>query len=177
MLLPAAAAAQFDPNPSVDQYVESVPSAGGGTPPSSSGGRPQRVAVPGSIRRDIRERGGSDARQLNRIVSSPELGAPDSAPATTGGATGGGDGAGGTDSQGQGSGRGDGRTGSGTGKGTTQPTGGEPSRPSAISAAVGAGSHGDGTAYGWLIAGIVAVSAAVAAVALSRRRRTYPTFR
>ena len=66
-------------NPSVDQYVESVPTAGGSPAP---GGRPAQL--PAAVRDRIRSEGGADAATLQAVASSPALGAPASASGTGG---------------------------------------------------------------------------------------------
>src|SRR5215208_4103253 len=78
MLLSSTAAvnlAEASTNPSIDQYVESVPSAGGDRSPQ---GQPHSNAgsLPPNVRERIRSQGGSDAAQLETIASSPALGAP-----------------------------------------------------------------------------------------------------
>ena len=158
MLLSSASAAErpgaASANPSIDQYVERVPSSGGdrdprARPDSGDGG------VSPEVRRRIREDGGADAAQLEEIVSSSALGAPDSTARS---------GRGGDSTPGPGSGRGGSKPGSGGGSGSDE------SRPSALEAVVTAGAHDTGNSFTWLVAGIVALSAAMAAAALARRR-------
>jgi hypothetical protein len=66
-ILPPAA---FGEDPAVDQYVESVPGAGG-----------DRPALPPDVRQELHSQGGADAAALADLVTSPRLGAPgDTAP-------------------------------------------------------------------------------------------------
>lgn len=154
MLLSSASAAEqagAATNPSIDQYVERVPSSGGDRDPRGrdrSGGG----GVSPEVRRRIQADGGVDAPQLEEIVSSPALGAPD------------GTARGGRDEES--------RRGSGGSKadGSRSGSASEGSRPTALEAVVTAGGHDTGSSFGWLIAGIVALSAAMAAAALARRR-------
>jgi hypothetical protein len=71
MTLPAAAGA----NPSVDQYVESVPTGDGGTS-GGGGAKPEGGTLPQRVRDRLQEEGGSDAAQLEAVATSPALGAP-----------------------------------------------------------------------------------------------------
>jgi hypothetical protein len=57
-------------SPAVDQYVESVPTAGGEPRERSGGGLPPAVA------RQLQREGGVDAQALEAVASSPALGAP-----------------------------------------------------------------------------------------------------
>ena len=74
MLPPGASAAPVK-DPAVDQYVESVPGAGGdrapNTEPRSGGER-----LPADVRSEIKSAGGRDAEALAAVASSPALGAP-----------------------------------------------------------------------------------------------------
>lgn len=92
MPVPAAASAQSAgeaPNPSVNQYLESVPRARGGKPAT---GKTDRKAneVPTEVRRKLAEEGGADAAALDAITRSGRLGAsprasvPDGEPARPG---------------------------------------------------------------------------------------------
>src|SRR4051794_13293935 len=66
MLLSSTAAvnlAEASSNPSVDQYVESVPTAGGDKPPPAQP-HGNVGTVPPKVRDRIRAQGGSDAQQL-----------------------------------------------------------------------------------------------------------------
>jgi hypothetical protein len=72
LLQPAAGMA----NPSVDQYVESVPTADGHLPAAGGGSGGRSADVPAAIRGRIRAEGGSDAATLEAVASSPTLGAP-----------------------------------------------------------------------------------------------------
>jgi hypothetical protein len=71
-------------SPSVDQYVESVPTGSGPatTTPGSRGGA--REPLPAGARRALAAAGGADRAALTAISSSPSLGAPK---ATRSGAT------------------------------------------------------------------------------------------
>jgi hypothetical protein len=85
MILPPVAGAA---NPSVDQYVESVPSASGPGPgDGGDDGGPTHghaTTLPPATRKAIRAEGGSDAGALEAIASSPALGAPDTGGARSG---------------------------------------------------------------------------------------------
>ena len=71
MTLPPAAGA----NPSVDQYVESVPTGDGGVDVGKPG-TPADRPLPARVRERVQEKGGADAAQLEAIATSPALGAP-----------------------------------------------------------------------------------------------------
>src|SRR3954467_15135073 len=84
MILPPAATAATgaDPsNPSLDQYVESVPSSHGGGPPPT--GTTTRGHLSTSIRHQIATRGGADASQLEAVATSSAYGAPATAAGST----------------------------------------------------------------------------------------------
>ncbi|HMJ97271.1 MAG TPA: hypothetical protein VK486_15560 [Thermoleophilaceae bacterium] len=132
ILPPAAAVAQVR-DPAVDQYVESVPGAGGGNgaPEGGAGG-----GLPSGVKRQIAKEGGADAEALAAVASSPALGAPKQADRP--------------------SARADSRTGPKS----------DPSALHAIASAAG----GDGNSGGWLLAGIAALTAALAGAALVRKR-------
>jgi hypothetical protein len=74
-ILPPAGMAAPSRDPAVNQYVESVPGAGGdrapGTEPRSGGD-----SLPPAVRSDIARSGGEDAEALEAVASSPALGAP-----------------------------------------------------------------------------------------------------
>lgn len=147
MALPAVASASSDgTNPSLDQYLESVPTTSGDrSRPDNSGGS-AGGGLPASTQRRIEQQGGPDAAALEAVADSPALGAP--APARTG--------------------RG-GRHGAaaGTKSGTAAPTGSSPSALDASTAAV----TGEGGDTGpWLVAGVLLVTAVAAGAALIRRR-------
>jgi hypothetical protein len=76
-VVPSAALADDSP-PSVDQYVENVPTAAGAQASGWSQGNAKKLPV--SIRRRITEQAGSDARVLNKIATSPTYGAPGQTP-------------------------------------------------------------------------------------------------
>jgi hypothetical protein len=74
-ILPPAGMAAPSRDPAVDQYVESVPGAGGDRAPNSeprSGGE----RLPSDVRSEIERSGGEDAEDLRAVASSPALGAP-----------------------------------------------------------------------------------------------------
>jgi hypothetical protein len=154
MILPpaATAASGADPsNPSVNQYVESVPSSHGGQPPSGGGSSPSSH-LPASVRHRIAAQGGADAKQLESVATSPALGAP-SAPNADGGGKG--------KSNRSGTG--------GTGSGGAASAADERS-PSAISAVATAATGGNGDSVVILVAGLALITALAAAIALARRR-------
>ena len=67
--------------PSIDQYVESVPTGAGRSAPA----QPQAKGtepLPKQVSQRLEAEGGSDARQLETIATSPALGAPAPRPAT-----------------------------------------------------------------------------------------------
>lgn len=72
LIVPAPATAQ---SPSLDQYVESVPTARG-PKPSSHGSGPGGSELPPQVRRRIEQQGGSDADELAAIAGEPGRGAP-----------------------------------------------------------------------------------------------------
>jgi hypothetical protein len=149
--LPASASASSDgTNPSLDQYVESVPTATGDRSDPSYGGnrRGSAGALPAATRRRIGQQGGADAPALEAVAGSPALGAP---PTRGSG----------------GNGREAGRA-SGEGRSATPPAA---AAPSAIDAAATAATGDGAGATPWLLAGVVLVSLAAAAAALARRRR------
>jgi hypothetical protein len=110
------------------------------------------------VRRQINARGGSDAKQLETVASSPALGAPTSSPAGTSG------------------GQRDSRNGSGSGRGGSRgdsaPAPAEHG-PSAFSAIATAATHGGGSSIGALVVGLLLISAVAVGLALVRRRRSY----
>ena len=88
MILPpaATAASGADPsNPSLNQYVESVPSSHGDRTPPSGGAKSPDGQLPASVQRQIETQGGRDAKQLESIATSPALGAPASSTDGAGG--------------------------------------------------------------------------------------------
>lgn len=164
MILPPAATAApgdgTDPsNPSLDQYVESVPSSHGDHRPPRGGGGAKPGHLSTSVRRRIHAQGGSDSRQLAAVATSPALGAPGSYPSR--------------------SGSGGGKAGSARG-GASSPGGGssdggaaavaEERAPSSLSAVTAAAAHGDGSSIGALVIGLVLISALAGGLALARRR-------
>jgi hypothetical protein len=153
MILPpaATAASGADPsNPSVNQYVESVPSSHGGQPPSGGGSSPSSH-LPASVRHRIAAQGGTDAKQLESVATSPALGAPPAPNAASGGKGKGGTGSGGTGSGGA-------------------PSAADERSPSAISAVATAATGGNGNSVVILVAGLALITALAAAIALARRR-------
>jgi hypothetical protein len=74
-ILPPAGTAAPSRDPAVNQYVESVPGAGGDRAPNNeprSGGEP----LPSDVRSEIKRSGGEDTDALEAVASSPALGAP-----------------------------------------------------------------------------------------------------
>ena len=135
-ILPPAGMAAPSRDPAVDQYVESVPGAGGDRAPNSeprSGGE----RLPSDVRSEIERSGGEDAEALEAVASSPALGAP--------------------------RGDRDGNGGGGSRAASKAP-------PSTIDAVTSAAASGDSDAGGWLLAGLALLTAALAGVALARRR-------
>ena len=78
LIAPAPASAQGDlpPGSGVDQYVESLPGAGGGKVPGTAprGGAGNRQELSARTRSQLRDT--SEDRLLRRVASDPELGAP-----------------------------------------------------------------------------------------------------
>jgi hypothetical protein len=157
MILPPAATAGSgtDPsNPSLDQYVESVPTSHGDHPQPPAGGTSPSGHLPPSVRHRLAAQGGADAKQLDAIATSPSLGAPSSQSAPARGSAG-------RPSNG------------GTGTGGAASAADERS-PSAISAVARAATGGDGSSVVVLVGGLALITALMAAVALGRRRSTSP---
>src|SRR4051794_22238949 len=164
MLLPpaATAASGADPsNPSLDQYVESVPTSHG-DPPGGGGSTRGHIStshLPASVRHQIAAHGGRDATQLEAIATSPVFGAPADAVASTTGRP--------AATPGTGTG-----TGSGAGRHSTAqplPASGD-SRPSGVDAFTTAATHGGGSSTGVLAIGLVVIALMAGGIALSRRR-------
>lgn len=63
-----------DYNPAADQYVERVPTTSGESADSPSQSSPDRLES--SVREELSESGGADARQLEELATSPAYGAP-----------------------------------------------------------------------------------------------------
>jgi hypothetical protein len=155
MLLPpaATAASGADPsNPSLDQYVESVPSSHGGQPPpgGSSHGR-----LSDSVRHKIARQGGADAKQLQAVATSPAFGAPTSSATAS-------------SSRSSGSSSGGSAGGAGSTAGPSLKT--EENQPSGLHAIATAATHGEGSSTGLLIGGLLLITALVGGTALARRR-------
>jgi hypothetical protein len=78
LALPTAALAQapgeISPDPSVNQYVESVPTSKGSRP--STGGGAKGAKLPPAVQRRIEEQAGADAADLSAIATDPDAGAP-----------------------------------------------------------------------------------------------------
>ena len=146
-------------NPSLDQYVESVPSSHGDHPGPPSGGSSHGGQLSASVRHRINAHGGSDAKQLEAVATSPALGAPTSSSAGSGGGGG----------AGSGSGGGGGSAGGGQ-SGADTPSVADEGGPSSLSAITSAASHGDGSSIGPLVAGLLLISAVAVGLALLRRR-------
>ena len=164
LVLPSAAMAApgngTDPsNPSLDQYVESVPSSHGDHPKPPSGGSSHGGQLSASVRHRINAHGGADAKQLQAVATSPALGAPTSSSAGSGGGGG----------AGSGSGGGGGSAGGGQ-SGADTPSVADEGGPSSLSAITSAASHGDGSSIGVLVAGLLLISAVAVGLALVRRR-------
>jgi hypothetical protein len=160
MILPpaATAASGADPsNPSLDQYVESVPTSHG-DPPGGGGstrGHISTAHLPASVRHQIAAHGGRDATQLEAIATSPAFGAPaDAVASTTGGS---------------------GATGAGGGS-AQRPSPQRPPltsadhRPSGIDAVASSATSADGSSMGLLLGGLVLIAALAGGMALARRR-------
>jgi hypothetical protein len=151
MLLPpaATAASGADPsNPSLDQYVESVPSADGG-PPRTAGSSQGHLSD--SVRHRLATQGGSDAAQLAAVASSPALGAPS-----------------GSQVRARRSGRANGPA--GENPGARPPVATRRAAPSGLRALATAATHGEGSSIGVLLAGLLAITALAGGTALTRRR-------
>ncbi|HEX2088136.1 MAG TPA: hypothetical protein VHF89_20785, partial [Solirubrobacteraceae bacterium] len=87
LLVPASASAQVPgqaPNPSIDQYVESVPTTKGSRY-TRGGDRERPAELPPGVERRLERRAGADAQALKDIATSRALGAP--AAGSPGGAT------------------------------------------------------------------------------------------
>jgi hypothetical protein len=156
-ILPPAA---FGRDPAVDQYVESVPRAGGDRPvesePPSGSPAPQE-----EVRQQILDSGGEDAPALEAVTTSPALGAPEAPQRGTGKAP----------QRGTAKARQRGTAKArqrGTAK-THSPRAAAPGTPSAFEAASSAAS-GDGSARGWLLGGLALLSLVLASAAIGRRR-------
>ena len=147
MILPpaATAASGADPsNPSLNQYVESVPSShGDGTPPSGGAGSGSGQ-LPASVRHRIEAQGGPDAKQLEAVAGSPALGAPASKPGGS----------------------------SHTQGGSSPVPAAADHRPSGLRAAADATVGGDGSSVVLLALGLLVVTTAAGGMALARRRST-----
>jgi hypothetical protein len=164
MILPpaATAASGADPsNPSLDQYVESVPTSDGSPPP---GGGSSQGHLSDSMRHRIAVHGGSDARQLEAIASSPSLGAPVSSAATTA------NGGSGSSSAATGTGSAKGGHGGDRRSGARPAPAAADHRPSGLEAVANSAAHGDGSSMGLLLVGLVTITALFGGTALARRR-------
>lgn len=79
LVLPSPAFAQrsgdLSSDPSVNQYVESVPTTTGSQPTTRRPGE-KRQRLPPRVERKLREQDPDIARQLEEIATSPSLGAP-----------------------------------------------------------------------------------------------------
>ncbi|MEA2431030.1 MAG: hypothetical protein QOF65_522 [Thermoleophilaceae bacterium] len=155
---PSAAVA----SPSLDQYVESVPSSQGPqrpAPPShghtsetSGKGGSAPTQLPAATRHALARLGGSSAPALNAIATDPGRGAPTGATPTT--------------KSGSGGGHVPSRNGR-QGGGSSTPS----SSPSALSAAVHGAGSGQGAQLPLLLLGLLAITAVSAAMALRSRTR------
>jgi hypothetical protein len=153
--VPTGASAQSAaeaPDPSVNQYVESVPGARGGAP-ASSHDKPAYVAP--SVRKRIAEQGGEDKATLDAITRSQQLGAPPPQPAPA------------PRSSGSSKSSGSSRSSKSSRPSKPSRSAAQPaSDPTPVRAASAATVDGSGP---WLLAGLIAI--AVAAAVLARRRR------
>ncbi len=75
LALPAPALAQQSPSPSVEQYVERVPTAEGAKPSGNGTYKPGRP-LPEKVRKRLREEAGADAQALEDVATAEGLGAP-----------------------------------------------------------------------------------------------------
>ena len=131
-------------NSAGDQYVETLPTTKG--PRAAEKGKHAKKLSPG-LKQRLAKLGGSDAAALSALATSPSLGAPETSGAT---ATGKGD-----------------RSGKGRAEHRRRHGGNAPAVPSAAINAVDGGDAG----LGWLVLGILAITAlALGAVALQRHR-------
>jgi hypothetical protein len=74
LLLVAPAAWAGGKPPSIDQYVEQIPTSKG---PKPTGGPAQTVSrLPRTVERTIRSEGGNDAQALEEVATSSRFGAP-----------------------------------------------------------------------------------------------------
>ena len=159
---PQAAQAQSPGSnaPSIDQYVESVPTGSGRSEaPSRETGSAE--PLPRQVAEGIEAEGGTDASQLETIATSPALGAP--APQGAG-------------TDGRNSGRRQARRDSGGARAksmTTPATRLNAPSDGAVTAAASAAS-GLGTPVALLLIALVGVTAVIAGEAARRRRRTTP---
>lgn len=161
MLLPpaTAAGAPGGDSPSLNQYVESVPTADGDQPTprggpaggsggGGGGGGSAGSSLPPSVRSEIRAQGGADADQLEAIAGSPALGAP-------------------AQDRGRGAQGNSGRDRDAGAPGARASSGHRPSAVDAVATAATSGGEGASTA---LVGGLVLLTAAMAFAALARRR-------
>ena len=145
LALPAAALAQapgeISPDPSVNQYVESVPTSKGSKPSTGGGGKGDKL--PPAVERRIEREAGADAADLEAIATEPDAGAPAA--------------------------RKGGRDRSDTASGKREPAP-EVEDKAALSAAAEATFGSDGGGLGLLLVGILGTTVLVGGFALSRRR-------
>lgn len=141
-------------NPSLDQYVESVPTGHGNGPAHGGpgGGGSGGSALPQDTRRQIERQGGSDAGALEAVAGDPALGAPEASAKARRGA--------GTDKPGARNAK----------PGGSAPTAAGTASPSTVDAVTSAATGGDGSAAPWLLLGLALLTAFAAAAALVRRR-------
>jgi hypothetical protein len=131
-------------NSAGDQYVETLPTTKG--PRAADKGKHTKKLSP-ALKRKLAQLGGSDAASLSALATSPGLGAPDS-PASAG----------------------KGKGNSSGGNGTSHRKRHDRNTPAVPSAAINAVDGGD-AGLGWLVLGILAITAlALGAVALQRHR-------
>jgi len=157
-------------SPSVDQYVESVPTGQG--PSAPSGGRDEQPAkLPAGVRTRLRQQGGTSARSLENLATDPGLGAPAAADERTGTRSGGS-----SSSSTSGSGR-------GGGTGTSRAARGRERAERAVAlqapergglAATASAFTGAGSAALVLALGLVVLTLGLVAMRFARRGRTGP---
>ena len=141
--VPAAGAS----DPAVDQYVESVPTAGGDPEPkkkSQSDGEPSGGQPPAGAQEEIEPGASADAEALEAVEQSPELGAPAVERDTKR------------------------RDTSGSAERASE------HRPSTVDAVSSAAVSGDGNPGGWILGAVAVLTAALGAAAFARARRSKP---
>jgi hypothetical protein len=74
LVSPGLAGAATPGDPSVDQYIEAVPTSAGPTP--AAGGEERVQPLPVQARREVKAKAGSDAAALTKVATSSRYGAP-----------------------------------------------------------------------------------------------------